>query len=109
MDLNGKERDIVCLPDHGEMVMANAARSSPRDITQCYVAGWGKLWAGGNSPDALQSVHVKIYSDQYCLDNSEYPATSLDLDHEFCAGEMAGGKDSCQDRVYSILPNVCFV
>ena len=96
MELNGLERDILCLPEQGGMVSPDAARAKTRDETECYVAGWGKLSQNGNSPDNLRSVHVNIYSDSYCLAHSKYPDSQLNLEVEFCAGEMGGGKDSCQ-------------
>ena len=38
----------------------------------CFVAGWGALSSGGISPDALHSVYIEMYSDEYCEAESAY-------------------------------------
>ena len=67
----------------------------------CWVAGWGSLEQGGNSPSKLQSVGINLFSQEYCAANTLYSSVQ---DDEICAGLpdsnndglTDGGKDSCQ-------------
>ena len=67
----------------------------------CWVAGWGTLEQGGNTPSKLQSVGVNLFSQEYCAANTLYSSIQ---DDEICAGLpdgngdglTDGGKDSCQ-------------
>ena len=63
--------------------------------SNCHVIGWGKTEAGSQSPVVL-STDVKIFSSSYCngLDSARYH-NRIDEDFQFCAGQQAGGKDSC--------------
>lgn len=84
MSLDGEYRSFTCLPEEKEPV--------PSSGNKCFVAGWGTLKSGGETPDKLQSVDVEIISDSECAEAySEFHQES-----EFCAGTMKGGKDSCQ-------------
>ena len=56
----------------------------------------------GNPAVTLQSVGVKVYSDEYCLAQSGY-GNKLDLPVEFCAGSIEGGKDACQGIKTDVL------
>ena len=66
-DLNGDTVNVVCMPEMGAPV--------PLD-QNCYVAGWGTLESGGDSPDVLNSVDVTVYSDEVC-------ASKLSFDNYF--------------------------
>ncbi|XP_036449624.1 trypsin-3-like [Colossoma macropomum] len=65
----------------------------PSDGTYCLVAGWGNtLSSGTNYPSTLRCLDVPILSDSTCT--SCYPGEISS--NMFCAGFLAGGKDSCQ-------------
>jgi len=90
-----QNREIVCLPEPGNHVQPDFQRV-PK-MNNCFVAGWGALGFGtGSYPNELQSVNVNIYSDDYCMSNADETTTAgFRPSVEFCAGHMAGGKDSC--------------
>jgi hypothetical protein len=81
---------IACLPS-SEVVGGEA----------CWVAGWGTTSYGGSISDTLLSVGVNIFSQEYCIANTESNAL---LPDDICAGipdgdgnnQADGGKDSCQ-------------
>ena len=87
--------EIVCLPEAGNHVQPDFQRA--QKMNSCFVAGWGYLDISiGITPNELQSVNVNIYSDEYCIENAQQPTTdNFRPSVEFCAGHMAGGKDSC--------------
>ncbi|MEE6487009.1 hypothetical protein FKM82_014767 [Ascaphus truei] len=61
--------------------------------TSCLISGWGNtLSSGSNQPDLLQCLNVPILSDSQC--SNSYPGEITK--NMFCAGYLAGGKDSCQ-------------
>ncbi|XP_040217644.1 trypsin-like [Rana temporaria] len=61
--------------------------------TSCLISGWGNtLSSGSNYPDQLQCLNAPILSDSQC--QSSYPGEITK--NMFCAGYLAGGKDSCQ-------------
>ena len=39
---------------------------------------------------------ILIPFESVLKENSNYPASNLNLGYEFCAGKMTGGQDSCQ-------------
>merc|ERR1712002_235768 len=73
----------------------------PTDPTATYLnrmattTGWGRLWSGGDVPDELQEVDVKVISNEKCAEM--YPRTAIAKDM-ICAAEEngEGGKDACQ-------------
>jgi len=75
--------------------------SYPEHGKACWVAGWGTLASGGQSPDLLQSVGVNILGQDYCAANSLNSPLKPD---DICAGnpDLDGngltdrGIDSCQ-------------
>jgi len=81
--LNGVTTTPVCLP---------TVTQRPHN---CYVAGWGLLSYNGNVAQTLQSIDVDVYSDEYCVNHSNY-GNKIDTSVEFCAGALTGGKDACQ-------------
>ena len=54
------------------------------------VSGWGTLYSGGNQPNVLQEVGVKVFANSDC---GSYPNGAITA-NMMCAG--APGKDSCQ-------------
>ena len=75
--------------------MPQAGEEPPVGDT-CYVAGWGTLESGGNSPDELNSVNVELYDDSVCANDQSYGPNEFLGELEICAGKFEGGKDSCQ-------------
>ena len=75
--------NLACLPD---LIPA------PKEGDSCWVTGWGRLSAGGSSPDILQQVPVPIVGQDRC--RRSYPGR---IDHTMiCAGVDQGGIDACQ-------------
>ena len=82
--------DIACLPT-SEVVGGEA----------CWVAGWGTTEYQGNVSDLLLSIGVNIFSQEYCIANTE---SNFLFPDDICAGipdgdgdgQADGGKDSCQ-------------
>ncbi|OCT59118.1 serine protease 33-like [Xenopus laevis] len=62
--------------------------------TRCWTTGWGDVEFGGYQPrpKTLQEVEVHLFSDQRCK-SAYFSAIQPDM---FCAGDLTGGKDSCQ-------------
>uniref|UniRef100_A0A8C5PSI4 Peptidase S1 domain-containing protein n=1 Tax=Leptobrachium leishanense TaxID=445787 RepID=A0A8C5PSI4_9ANUR len=61
--------------------------------TSCLISGWGNtLSSGSNYPDLLQCLDAPILTDSQCT--GSYPGEITK--NMFCAGFLAGGKDSCQ-------------
>ncbi|CAH2322608.1 LOC397853 [Pelobates cultripes] len=61
--------------------------------TTCLISGWGNtLSSGTNYPDLLQCLDAPILTDSQCTNS--YPGEITK--NMFCAGFLAGGKDSCQ-------------
>ena len=59
-------------------------------MVSAVVSGWGTLKSGGQQPDILQKVAVKILENNKC---GHYAPSEI-TDNMMCAGEE--GKDSCQ-------------
>ncbi|XP_059620668.1 trypsin-like [Phlebotomus argentipes] len=69
------------------------SRSIPAVGTVCNLAGWGTTAEGSNTPSpTLQRVDLDIIDTDRC--NQSY--RGLLSANMFCAGHMAGGRDSCQ-------------
>lgn len=64
--------------------------------------GWGYTEFGGQTSDVLQKVELSIIDVDQCRrlydDQDNY---GID-DTQLCAGELEGGKDTCQVRITSI-------
>lgn len=67
---------------------------------QPFVAGWGKTQEGGNSANVLQELQITVLTNEEC--KAKYKLINkLVSEQQFdnavlCAGELIGGKDSCQ-------------
>ncbi|KAM7149264.1 granzyme A [Molossus nigricans] len=64
--------------------------------TKCRVAGWGLFHNTlSSAPDTLREVNVTIIDRRTCNDQNHYnfdPVIGLNM---ICAGDLKGGKDSC--------------
>ncbi|XP_076008777.1 trypsin-1-like [Genypterus blacodes] len=60
--------------------------------TMCKVSGWGNTQSSTANGNKLQCLNIPILSDSDC--KSSYPG--MITNSMFCAGYLAGGKDSCQ-------------
>lgn len=64
------------------------------------MAGWGKTQEGGNSANILQELQITVLTNEEC--KAKYKLIGkLVSEQQFdkaviCAGELIGGKDSCQ-------------
>ena len=77
---------LVCLPDTDhDLPIDNLDK-------KCWTTGWGSLYYGGPSPNALMQASVPLVSKERC-DNA-YP-DRID-DSMLCAGLDEGGIDACQ-------------
>lgn len=72
-----------------------------------YKPGWGALSHGGSLPDVLQTMSLKIFSDDYCIKTSLYEEDTFNTGASFCAGYDDGSQDSCQGD--SGGPLICVV
>lgn len=73
----------ICLPQ-GETLPDDAI---------CVAAGWGRIQEGGDNPDKLQEVQVRLLSDDLC---SLAYSRNFDRNIMKCAGRVEGGVDTCQ-------------
>ncbi|XP_004483543.1 granzyme A-like [Dasypus novemcinctus] len=74
--------------------------------TACKVAGWGKI--NNNSPkpsETLREVNVTIIDRKICNDEKHYNYTPVIGMNMICAGNLRGGKDTCEGDSGS--PLVC--
>ena len=60
------------------------------NVVSAVVSGWGTLKSGGQQPDILQKVTVKVLENNKC---GHYAPSEITA-NMMCAGEE--GKDSCQ-------------
>ncbi|MCP3395306.1 serine protease [Bradyrhizobium sp. CCGB12] len=61
------------------------------------VIGWGATTEGGNTTPELKEVDLKVQTSTDCERNYRQAVPSARItSHMLCAGEPAGGKDSCQ-------------
>ncbi|XP_037386182.1 granzyme A-like [Talpa occidentalis] len=77
---------ILSLPRKEEDVKPNST---------CRVAGWGKVGNKGSSSDTLKEVNVTVIDRKTCNGKKYYnynPVIGLNM---ICAGNIKGGKDSC--------------
>ena len=56
-----------------------------------YAVGWGKMSSGGNASDLILNVKLNIFNTEVCNMYS-----SVDWSKQLCAGDLNGGKDTCQ-------------
>ena len=64
--------------------------SNDWDLVPAVASGWGTLKSGGQQPDILQKVTVKVLENNKC---GHYAPSEITA-NMMCAGEE--GKDSCQ-------------
>lgn len=67
--------------------------------TNPFVAGWGALRVKGEMSPVLQQVQIPVHNNYVC-EEAFIRVKKLDWDDQFtekviCAGDLAGGKDSC--------------
>lgn len=56
--------------------------------------GWGTLKEDGQISCTLQEVNLKVMTNKECKETKYEPA--LISDKMMCAGDVKGGKDTCQ-------------
>ncbi|XP_011178241.3 serine protease snake [Zeugodacus cucurbitae] len=68
------------------------------DIATTVATGWGRTEFRGSRSDKLQKVELSMIDQNVCkkLYNKERRLPNGITDEQFCAGHMAGGKDTCQ-------------
>lgn len=80
-------------------VVATPAHESANGQTgaKVTVIGWGATQEGGGTTPRLMDVEVTVQDRALCESNYQavLPASRI-TENMFCAGEPAGGKDSCQ-------------
>nr|XP_034379558.1 granzyme A [Arvicanthis niloticus] len=77
---------ILHLPKNGDDVKPG---------TSCQVAGWGKIHNKSPISDTLREVNITVIDRKICNDEKHYnfnPVIGLNM---ICAGNLRGGKDSC--------------
>ncbi|XP_028639825.1 granzyme A [Grammomys surdaster] len=78
---------ILHLPKNGDDVKPG---------TRCQVAGWGKFHNKSPASDTLREVNITVIDRKICNDQKHYnfnPVIGLNM---ICAGNLRGGKDSCE-------------
>ncbi|XP_036063175.1 granzyme A [Onychomys torridus] len=73
--------------------------------TRCHVAGWGRIQNNSPPSSTLREVNITVIDRKICNDEKHYnfnPVIGLNM---ICAGNLHGGKDSCQGDSGS--PLVC--
>ncbi len=67
----------------------------PSTQSDSWAAGWGTTSYGGSTPSLLRNVKLTVYQNTtYCQGVS--PDTTKNWNTQICAGEILGGKDTCQ-------------
>lgn len=85
VNFNDSNNGFICLPPSNILTYPN----EPLNGT---AIGWGRLEQDGTSSYTLQQVQLPIISN-----TNEYCSNVVDDDSvQFCAGYIAGGKDTCQ-------------
>ncbi|RNA20776.1 serine protease 27-like, partial [Brachionus plicatilis] len=74
----------ACLPPNTDY--------QPNTNTRAWIAGWGTLSSGGQTPNILQNTFITYYHSGLECNN----LGSLNFDKQICAGEIQGGRDTCQ-------------
>lgn len=81
------EIQVACLPD-------TIQKKYPAENKDSWTVGWGKLSADGDQPDELYNVKLTTYNSSMC--SRVAYGVPKNWNAQMCAGEYAGGKDSCQ-------------
>jgi secreted trypsin-like serine protease len=100
-----KDNDIALLklanPPPNSTAAMVASSEIPKPIglvdTNLTVIGWGATGQGGSAQSALREVDVTVRDSRLCQQNyqSVVPGAAI-TPNMFCAGQVEGGKDSCQ-------------
>ena len=98
-----EENDIMLIKlasqSTAPLVELNFSPTIPADDEQVTVIGFGFTdpndQMGESIPDVLQQVQVTNLNFQVCVDSNNLP-NFLFEESQICAGEIAGGKDSCR-------------
>ncbi|KAL1783313.1 granzyme A [Sigmodon hispidus] len=64
--------------------------------TRCHVAGWGRFQNKSPPSPTLREVNITVIDRRICNDEKHYnfnPVIGLNM---ICAGNLHGGKDSCE-------------
>jgi len=87
----------VCLPTSGSD--STYYDDAPNNL-DCFVSGYGSIFAGGPASDALNSVKVPQLQNQLCNDwfyeSTDGQALNWVYDNMVCAGYEEGRLDGCQ-------------
>ncbi|KAI9932554.1 hypothetical protein ASPWEDRAFT_166206 [Aspergillus wentii DTO 134E9] len=67
----------------------------PATGTKCSVSGWGATTADGDVVPHLRAAFVPITDHKECAENLAASGHDHVTDLMICAGEVAGGRDSC--------------
>ena len=59
-----------------------------------YAVGWGATYEGGSISRQLQNVKINVYPASFCV--NVQPGMPKNWFTQICAGEINGGKDTCQ-------------
>jgi secreted trypsin-like serine protease len=78
---------IACLPK-------SQSNTYPGTNIPGWIVGWGTTNYGGSESNLLRNAKITIYDSSKC--NSVLPAISKNWYSQICAGELSGGKDTCQ-------------
>ena len=87
---------VTCLPNP-----SNGLVYPINNPLESWAIGWGALSYLGSSPDILYNVNLTIYNETMC----SYVSIGVvkNWQSQICAGEITGGKDTCQGKIYLSL------
>ncbi|KAJ8029520.1 Ovochymase-2 [Holothuria leucospilota] len=83
----------VTFTDYVRPACVSDIRPEVLHYTDCMIAGWGTLQAGGESPDHLQEASVRLFNQSEC---EFYLSPNFHSDVMLCGGYVQGGVDTCQ-------------
>jgi secreted trypsin-like serine protease len=79
---------IACLPQQ-------KSQNYPSQTNiDSWVVGFGTTSSGGSLSNDLKNVKITLYPSTQC--SQVYPSVMKNWNLQICAGEIVGGKDSCQ-------------
>ncbi len=81
--------------NHGQLDgVNNQILVSLKILIKSYFVYKGTTSSGGSTATLLQNVKLTVYNNSIC---SNYGNLN---NHQLCAGEYAGGKDTCQGKFF---------
>jgi secreted trypsin-like serine protease len=104
-DDNTNDNDIALLKldDDAPANLTPSVRAAPGSEAkyqagnEVTVIGWGVTAEGGSTTPVLNEVTIHVQDTKICEKNYKQAIPSSKItSHQWCAGEPAGGKDSCQ-------------